>query len=83
MKTAIYFFASVQALILVILFLNAGGSDAAGNAMEQGFLMFAAVVMIICLLPAVLLARANRAMGLALALTAAPLLLILILGSVM
>ena len=80
MKTAIFFFAGVQVLILAILMLNAGGSDHAGNAMESAFLAVAAIALALCLIPAVLLARADKALPWALALTAAPLLLILILG---
>lgn len=69
MRTAVFLIAGLQIFLFVYLSITAtGGSDAAGNAMSQGFLALGGIVMAILLVPALILAIVRRAEGFALAL---------------
>lgn len=76
MKITVYILAVAQVLLLLILVLGSGGSDAAGDAMAGGFAALGGILLIMFLMPAVLLARAGKALPLALGLTLLPLILL-------
>ncbi len=76
MKMAIYGLVVAQVLVLLVVALGSGGSDPAGNAMASGFAALGGILLIMFLMPAVFLARAGKALPLALGLTILPLVLL-------
>lgn len=76
MKLAIYILCAVEGLVfLAFAGLGTGQSDAAGNAMSAGFAAIGGMLLAMFLMPAALLARANRALPFALGLTCVPILI--------
>ena len=79
MRVTVLIVAAAQIAGFVYLALTrTTGSDAAGNAMAQGFVTLAGIVIAICLVPALILAVNRKALPLALGLAMAPPLLALV-----
>ena len=82
MKMTIYVLAVAQVLLFLLMMLGTGMPDPAGNAMAGGILGLGGILLVMFLLPAVLLARAEKALPLAFGLTVIPLiLLVMVAGS--
>lgn len=77
MKYAVFLLAGAQIAFLVIYAVSVvGSSDAMGNAIIEGFLTLAGIVMAIFLIPALILAINQKALKLAVFLSLVPIALI-------
>ncbi len=74
MRKAIYIIAAAQAVFLILMMVwpDPPGIDAAGRGMAMGFLMIFCVITALFLIPALILALNNKALTLALILSLAP-----------
>ena len=74
MRNAVFLIAGAQAVLLLLMALwpDPPGIDAAGRGMAMGYLMVFAVVAALFLVPAVILALTNRALKVALLLSLVP-----------
>ena len=78
MRKAIYFLATGELLLLAALWFGTimNPSDPAGQGMVLGFLSIAAVAVLLCLIPALLLARSENWRGLGVFLATLPVLVL-------
>ena len=73
MRTVIFILVGAQIAFFVVAMLGIGGSDPMGNAMMEGFVTIAGMIMAIFLVPATILAISRKFLGAALALAIVPL----------
>lgn len=76
MRMGVFILAAIQVALLVLHAIGSGASDAAGNAMSQGFITLAGILMAILMVPALILASNNRALNVAMTLAVISLLIV-------
>jgi len=78
MRNTVFVLAALQVALLILFAIGSGGSDAAGNAISQGFITLGGIIMAVFLVPALILAINRKAPGASVTLALIPFVLILI-----